>query len=321
MAGAEAAIITEHAGKPGKHSHCLNCGTALSGPYCSNCGQKDLPTRQNIGDLLVNFLSSFFSFESKLFTTLSRLAFKPGSLALMYNAGMRDRFYHPARMYVFLSFIFFLLFAGLSNSPDAPDQDGNDVVLLKDGDGEAVEPDSLILGSPELQSAKAYDSIQAALPPGDRDGGLVRYFKRRSATLNEQNQNGTGLWKTFNDAYAKNIPKMIFLLLPFFALLLKLLYIRRDFYYAEHLIFTVFFYCFVFFAGIIILLIDLTPWHSSLQEIFIAYIFLYLLLAMKRAYRQSWPKTFFKYGLLLGGFFILLMGALVANVLATFATL
>src|SRR3989337_1534236 len=93
--------------------YCLNCNTQIYDAYCSHCGQKDIAQRQTLGELFVNFISSFWSYESKFFKTCQYLLFKPGFLAIEYNAGRRDRYFHPARMYVFMSFVFFLLFFSL----------------------------------------------------------------------------------------------------------------------------------------------------------------------------------------------------------------
>lgn len=66
---AEGIVSAEQSGKDGGNKECLNCGTPLTGKYCGTCGQRDLPARQDLGDLLINFISSFYSFESKFFKT------------------------------------------------------------------------------------------------------------------------------------------------------------------------------------------------------------------------------------------------------------
>ena len=111
---------------------CLNCGNPLNGTYCSQCGQKNIPKRQTLGELFENFLGSFFSYESKFFRTLKFLLFKPGFLAREYNAGRRESYYRPARMYVFISFIYFLLFFSLPDNDDKDNVIDNEGVVTKD---------------------------------------------------------------------------------------------------------------------------------------------------------------------------------------------
>ena len=60
------------------------------------------------------------------------------------------------------------------------------------------------------------------------------------------------------DKFKENRPKVIFLLMPVFALLLKLLYVRSKSLYIKHLVFSFYFHSFVFFILLVIDLIELT---------------------------------------------------------------
>ena len=53
--------------------------------------------------------------------------------------------------------------------------------------------------------------------------------------------------------------KSLFFLLPFFALLLKLLYVRRNYYYSEHLVLSICYYNFFYLAASLVMLINLIP--------------------------------------------------------------
>jgi len=86
----------------------------------------------------------------------------------------------------------------------------------------------------------------------------------------------------------------IFLLLPFFALFLKLFYVRRKFTYVDHLIFvfheqTVFFMLFTIFTLLEIFGLNPALW------IFNILFLLYLFLSMKNFYQQGCLKTFVKF--------------------------
>src|SRR5882762_2729020 len=96
--------------KPHPNEFCLNCGTKLEGTFCHQCGQKDIPRRQVIGDLVSNFIEAFTNFDGKFLRTTRYLFLKPGFLAVEYNKGKRETYFHPVRMYTFASFLFFLLF-------------------------------------------------------------------------------------------------------------------------------------------------------------------------------------------------------------------
>ena len=86
----------------------------------------------------------------------------------------------------------------------------------------------------------------------------------------------------------------LFILLPFFTLFLKLLYIRSKYTYVDHLIFvfhiqTVFFMLFSIFYILKIVGVNPELW------VFIILFLLYLIIAMKRFYEQGYFKTFLKF--------------------------
>jgi hypothetical protein len=125
-----------------------------------------------------------------------------------------------------------------------------------------------------------------------------------------------------------NLPLMMFLLLPIYALLLKLLYVRSGRYYVEHLIHSLHVHSFVFFtlgalfAWVGILeAFDLQPAvHGLVIAAWWVYFFLYPWLAMKRVYGQGAVKTTLKYLFLGVAYFILLICGLVFAVILTLST-
>lgn len=100
-------------------------------------------------------------------------------------------------------------------------------------------------------------------------------------------------------------PHMVFLLLPVFALLLKLLYIRRDRLYAEHFVFALHVHAFVFVMFIVMFIL---PWEWF-DRILLLWIVTYVWLALKRVYRQGWVRTSLKWWTLGWMYFwVLLLG-------------
>jgi Protein of unknown function (DUF3667) len=309
---AEGFIDAEQAGKSGGKPHCLNCDTPLTGKYCGNCGQRDLPARQDLGDLLINFISSFYSFESKFFKTFKYLLFYPGKIVAEYNAGKRESFYHPARMYVFLSFIFFLLFSTVFSTDEMDFDEKGDFNAVKD----SINVDSLVrkntgglkigyqpvdegTNSKRAKTLAQYDSVQQSLPPEKRDGFITRYFERKGREIETRAGANQGeMVKTFMNDMMENTPRMIFILMPLFALLLKLFYVRRDFFYSEHLIFTIFFYDFIYLVASLIILVSKVEWLWWLELALYLWIFIYLYKAMRKVYQQRRAKTVLKFLLL-----------------------
>ncbi len=116
-----------------------------------------------------------------------------------------------------------------------------------------------------------------------------------------------------------NIPLALLLMMPFLALILKILYVRRSQYYIEHLVFTFHFHTFVFVWVIMLALIG-KYFPPLLLGLSIFYIFVYFYLALKKYYGQSWFKTFIKFWIIifsyvtLAGIFMVL-AALISFVL------
>jgi len=332
LAAADGAMGAEQAGRSGEHKHCLNCGTALKGLYCHACGQKDLPQRQSTRELLGNFISSFTEYEGKFINSIKYLVTRPGFLALDYMAGRRERYLHPVRMYAFISFIFFLIFFSLPDDPDDEQTDRTELTaedslaiaknpnavkeqLASFGvDTAAFDLDSTALRKrdstrtkkknkfnfglvkSEFTTVRAYDSAQAATPEEERDGWAERRLTRRSIELNEKYADKPGEFGSdFYKASLENFSGVLFFLLPVFALLLKLLYIRRNYFYSEHLVFSIYYYNFFYFAGSFMMLTGLVESLSWLTTLIGWGIYLYLLFSMKRMYQQGWGKTIVKF--------------------------
>jgi hypothetical protein len=110
----------------------------------------------------------------------------------------------------------------------------------------------------------------------------------------------------------------ILILMPLLALIMKLLYIRRDFFYVEHIIFAIHTHTMAFVAFSIALLAE--PWLDI--ESFFGYLLLgvgaYVLLSQKRYYRQGWLKTFLKFGILQIFYAILIVFVLLITLVAGF---
>lgn len=336
----------------GKHrnKNCLNCGTRLKDTFCHHCGQKDIPQRQTLGELWINFISSFWSYEGKFFLTTKFLITKPGFLAIEYNKGKRESYYHPARMYVFISFIFFLVFFSFTDTDKEITQaDKKELADAKrelkkakvDSILRAVGQDTLAKkisevsdsiksqkkkGNNEInfdfsdikfKSVKEYDSLQELKIDKEKDGWLKKPIMQRSIELNNRYKDNVDQFgKDFLKAFMENFSKVLFYLLPVFALLLKLLYIRRDYFYSEHLVFSIYYYNFFYLAGSLQVLVKQIPQVEWLGDIITLWIVVYLLFAMKRMYQQNWGKTIFKYLLFSFAFLMCLILGLSINALA-----
>lgn len=106
------------------------------------------------------------------------------------------------------------------------------------------------------------------------------------------------------DSFLKSISKILFLLLPIFALFLKLIYIRKNPLYIDHLVFALHYHSFLFgFYSLLIWINVLAPWEDVFVPITILIMLIvspaYLWLALKRVHGQGFLKTTLKLALLL----------------------
>ncbi len=120
-----------------------------------------------------------------------------------------------------------------------------------------------------------YEKTQAALPKEKRDGFLRHYYAKRSIELNKYPDPK----KKFIEDFLRNIPKMMFLLLPMFALILKLVYINKKKYYYEHLIYSFHVHSALFLSVLITMSLqwlfkfvyDISEWLSLLCMIYMVW--------------------------------------------------
>jgi len=217
-------------------------------------------------------------------------------------------------MYVFISFIYFFLLATL------PNENENKSIIKITNDGKEIDyksPDLKSIGD-TLETREHYDSIQKALPLEDRDGWFKRKWKYRELELNKQFKgNPSQFIKHVVETFVANFSTVFFFLLPVFALILWLLYIRKDFFYSEHLVFSICYYNFFYLAGSLSMLAETVSWLKWISLLLDLVILIYLLLALKRTYSQGWGKTTVKFVGFVSVFGICIIFGLLINLFVT----
>lgn len=92
---------------------CANChhlfSTDQPAEFCPRCGQQNHEVNVSFGHLVEETLEGLFHFDGKVFRTAGLLLFRPGMLTRRFLEGQRVPYVPPVRLYVFLSFVFFLL--------------------------------------------------------------------------------------------------------------------------------------------------------------------------------------------------------------------
>lgn len=166
------------------------------------------------------------------------------------------------------------------------------------------------------KSMAEYDSVQRSLPQNKRDNWLERAMRKKEISIVEDyHGDRSRFWQEVLNNFLHQFPKVFFISLPIFALLLKLLYVRRrQFYYADHLIFATHLYIFTFIYLLFWFgFLKLNEYYPSIawsiiQVILWIYWLFYTYKAMRNFYKQGRGKTIVKYLLLyLASFFTVLI--------------
>lgn len=244
------------------------------------------------------------------------LLIKPGFLTLEYFRGRRVKYAPPFRIFIFVSFVLFLLLQiytnrGLTTVLDADLKANNPIAI--DSTSKAVA-DSLMtefkdeIDSTQLENLNFHLDLESFRDTRDLRHGLNKF----AAGLEEKLENTTEpkerkklleyirLSRSPEQAMAKVLEYMswaFFLLLPIFALILKLAYIRRKQNYMRHLIFSIHIHSFIFIILILIvgayLIVDINL--KTYTSVLILFIPVYFILALKKFYGQSYGKVFLKF--------------------------
>jgi len=348
---------------------CKNCSEESEGQFCSFCGQRYHAHKESFGELVYEFVSDFLHFDSRFFKTVFPLLFSPGKLTKSYNAGKQRSQFHPIRLYLFSSFVYFFLFFYFNNVEEQFENENNtansDTAIIDSikhdiqhgttgkafndiNDSSVINkvlsdtPNSKLLSdkkeyialqdterqiaftvTPYIDSLlkknvtpKEYIKLQQSMSKEKRAGFFERIITQRLLKINLEGEAGKKeFFKKLIATFSHNIPKMLFFLLPVFALLLKLLYIRRkQFYYVDHAVLSLHYFSFMFLMLIlgnyILNKIFGTDLFTALSLLWIT---LYLLIAMKRLYMQSWIKTLGKFIALGFLFLITILFSLMVN--------
>jgi hypothetical protein len=122
--------------------------------------------------------------------------------------------------------------------------------------------------------------------------------------------------ETLLGTFFNYVPTMMFILLPVFAGVLKLLYIRRRRFYAEHFVFLLHVHSMVYILAVVMLLLRryVAVW---LDLLLVGWILIYIFMAMKRVYGQGWFRTLIKYWILGWAYFWILIVSIPFALIAT----
>ncbi len=181
---------------------CPNCSAVRPGRYCAECGERRLdPARDHsLRWLLAHLLDSLLQLDGKLLRSFAVLVFAPGRLTRDQLDGRRARYLQPLPLFLTTSVLFYLCF--------------------------------------DKAYAAPIETLQANLEQGIWLGNLLRcdlqalLAAKAAAT---QQEVAVVAARVFERA-AQESKLFLGVLIPFLALLLQLLYVRRERRFVPHFV-------------------------------------------------------------------------------------
>src|SRR5436189_734882 len=272
-------------------TRCENCGTQLSGKYCSVCGQPAIDYRRSFRHVIADVLDSFLNWDSKFFATIGLLITRPWRLTNEFLSGKRVRYVHPARLYLLASILFFFavtywvksahldpkrltpearteIAADLEKKNLTPEQRANVEKALRILPPEtagkierAIKRKETLAETPKTEhtqgtepEAKKPDRAQPEFDNTDSAAPPNRFEKWIEGRAKEKlGERGTNL-QLFLITMISNVPYMVLCCIPLFAFVLKILYLRKHVFYIDHLVYALHIHTFAYLAIMLIVL-------------------------------------------------------------------
>ena len=253
-----------------KEKDCLNCGAHVEKHFCPECGQENLPLKESFGHLVGHFITDLTHFDNKFFPSFKKLLTSPGFLPNAYAEGKRKKYMNPLSLYFFVSAVFFWLyysFFAYSWGYIDPEQIGEitaEVKAAREADVKLLGVDTsyrllkettvkiwwdskrnglMTMAESPYDSVAEYKNAQQKLPAHERDGWWKTYVTTRKLHILESMMKYGGAYEVLVvSKFVHLLPKLLFVLLPVFALLLTLFFSARTF--VENIIFLVYQFAF-----------------------------------------------------------------------------
>lgn len=195
---------------------CLNCSAGLTGRWCSRCGQSEDARHRSLGHLLAEASEVLTHADSRLWRTLSRLAWQPGRLTRDYLDGHRISQLPPLRLMLIALFLLFTLAFLIPHPMHVPPMPTRDVAEMQHEIGDSAG---------DLREAR--DAIEA----NARGRDVERWVRARISHAVSEPADLVRFIADWAERFA-------ILMLPAAALMLALLFPGRGFTLFDHFVFS-----------------------------------------------------------------------------------
>ena len=279
---------------------CPNCELERLQHFCSHCGQSDRDYARALRSVTGQFVRETFEVDSRLYRTLRLLLLKPGQLTREFSRNRRASYMSPARLYIFASFVFFLVLSltGRLDSPELTVRPAADRELVEDQLPSDERGEVFMAELPEDYRRKVQEILdrpdsdpmrQAVLgstvaKTPDEMSRIERFFLFAGIDLFHDPS-------VVGERVISNLPIAMFFLLPLYALILAAFYIRKKRFFVEHLVFAIHVQTFVFMAYTVSMLLPEAGPIAWVALICVLIPYPYFVIALRRYYGDGWVWT------------------------------
>ena len=269
-------------------TNCLNCNHEVKKRYCPNCGQQNTEIKITFHHLFTHFFKDLTNYDNFFWRTIFYLLFKPAAISKAYTSGKRLSFLPPMKLYIFTSFMTFLLISLFSSEnakitvnrvknkveqvvpkldPLKMDEKGVDG-LTKIGIISQKENDTLkkiLMSTKDIdpknitnfgyKSTKELDWIQKNGKDDAKVSKTEYWFLKKWLSVKEENTNEE-IVKKFSRSFVGNLPKVLFIYMPVFAFMLWLFHDKKKYYFYDHGIFTLHLFSFLLIMILLLFFTD-----------------------------------------------------------------
>ena len=296
-------------GKLRSDKECENCGYTVEVAYCTKCGQHNVQTRQTFPKLVGHFAEDLTHYDTAFWRSIRDLLFKPAKLTRTYLEGRRQQYVPPVKLYIFISFVTFLLIALIPHNGDEEHVDSSTIgshsqevtttTFVNDTiNGEIItrpvtkketnDENYISLGDKDYRN-------QAELDKDYEEGKLsFLLYHLGSSLVNVKDKTSI----TVEEALTHALPKAIFLYMPVFTFWLWLFHGKKRWYFFDHGIFTLHYFAFLLllalFDSIVAFLSEKTFNSDTAEQIsgwFTFIIFCYSFFYFFRSHRRMYGET------------------------------
>ena len=307
---------------------CQNCGAALAGRYCAECGQKDREVRRPFLTISKELFQAAFELDGRAYRSLYFLLTRPGFLSAEFVSGRQASYTPPLRLFLVLSII---LFALVSFGNIASDINQDDSGLVLDGEEEISREERIeqlregLAEDEEIQLVRqVFSELDLPFLSQDANARLGLFLDAQIEVNSVRLMEDPSGFLLGSLDY---ITVFLLLMMPFLALIQYVLYVFSGRFFIEHFILTLHNHSFVILALLLLLplgiLADMgaaitAPVAEGASILLMLWMVIYLYLSLKRFFGQSHAMTLFKFMLATFSYGIVLSIGLACFFMLTF---